>query len=196
MPSAAPVALIVPSETRLPAYTAALQRGWSADNIRGAEAAREELEKIQHDPASFIQSKADDRDAKGGPVKLPDGSFVQRLPGFIRWIWDGEFCGSIGLRWQPGTGALPPHVLGHIGYAIVPWKRNQGYATAALALMLNEARAENLPYVDITTDPENPASQKVILSNGGVFIERFEKPSQYGVAAQSLRYRITLSAAA
>jgi predicted acetyltransferase len=195
MVAAAPVQLISPTETHLPAYIAALQRGWSADNIRGAEAATEELEKIQHDPASFILSKADDRDAKGGPVKLPDGSFVQRLPGIIRWIWDGEFCGSIGLRWQPGTGALPPHVLGHIGYAIVPWKRNRGYATAALALMLNEARAENLPYVDITTDPENPASQKVILSNGGVFIERFEKPLQYGAAAQSLRYRIALTAA-
>jgi predicted acetyltransferase len=41
-------------------------------------------------------------------------------------MWDGEFCGSIGLRWLPGTEELPPHCLGHIGYAVVPWKRRLG----------------------------------------------------------------------
>ena len=55
-------------------------------------------------------------------------------------MWDGEFCGSIGFRWQPGTSTLPPYVLGHIGYAVVPWKRGRGYATQALALLLPEAR--------------------------------------------------------
>ena len=44
-------------------------------------------------------------------------------------MWDGEFCGSIGFRWQPGTTDLPRHVLGHIGYSVVPWKRRLGYAT-------------------------------------------------------------------
>src|SRR2546430_6881442 len=33
---------------------------------------------------------------------LPDGSVVPRLPGYRKWIWDGEFCGVIGFRWQPG----------------------------------------------------------------------------------------------
>jgi predicted acetyltransferase len=172
---------------------AALRRGWSADNIRGAEAAKEELVKIEHDPRGFIQTKADDREAKGGPVKMPDGSNVQRLPGFVRWIWDGEFCGSIGFRWQAGTPSLPPHVLGHIGFAIVPWKREKGYATKALALMLEEARAEGLPYVELTSDPENRASQKVIMANGGILIERFQKPQQYGLGQEGLRYRIMLS---
>ena len=26
---------------------------------------------------------------------MPDGSFVPRLPGYRRWLWDGKFCGSI-----------------------------------------------------------------------------------------------------
>ena len=193
MLSTSPVKLVIPGEIYLPEYVAALRRGWSPDNVRGAAAAQEELVKIERDPRGFLQTKADDREAKGGPIPLPDGSTVQRLPGFIRWIWDGEFCGSIGFRWQPGTPSLPAHVLGHIGYAVVPWKRERGYATKALALMLEEARAEGLPYVELTADPDNPASQKVIVANGGVLVERFQKPAQYGLGQEGLRYRIMLS---
>jgi predicted acetyltransferase len=189
------MALVVPAEPFLPGYVAALKRGWSADNVRASAAAEEELARIAQDPARFLQEKADDRAAKGGPVKLPDGSVVPRLPGFVRWIWDGAFCGSIGFRWQPGTSALPPHSLGHIGYAVVPWKRNRGYATGALALMLEAATAEGLPYVELTTDIDNTASQSVALANGAEFIERFQKPAQYGAGLQGHRYRIMLPAA-
>ncbi len=192
MPSSL-VQLVIPGESYLAEYVAALRRGWSPDNVRGAAAAQEELVKIEQDARGFLQTKADDREAKGGAIQLPDGSTVQRLPGFVRWIWDGEFCGSVGFRWQPGTPSLPAHVLGHIGYAVVPWKRGRGYATQALALMLEEARAEGLPYVELTTDPDNPASQKVIVANGGVLVERFEKPEQYGLGQEGLRYRIVLS---
>jgi predicted acetyltransferase len=144
--------LVVPSLTHLDGYADALKRGWSADNIRLEVAAREELAKIAADPAAFVASM-DNREAKGGPLVLPDGSTAARLPGFRRWIWDGDFCGSIGFRWQPGTAALPPHVLGHIGYAVVPWKRGRGYATEALRLMLGEARAVGLGHVEITPTP-------------------------------------------
>ena len=149
--------LVRPSLTYLPGYVTALRRGWSADNARGEAAAREELAKIDEDPQVFVDQLFDP-EAKGPPVTLPDGSTVTRLPGFRLWLWDGEFCGSIGFRWQPGTARLPPHVLGHIGYAVVPWKRGRGYATLALGLILPHARAEGLPYVEITTDPGNLAS--------------------------------------
>jgi predicted acetyltransferase len=193
MGTAQRIELVEPAAAYLPEYIAALRRGWSADHLRGAEAAREELAMIAADPVGFVRLKADDREAKGGAVRLPDGSFAQRLPGFIRWIWDGGLAGSIGFRWQPGGAALPPHVLGHIGYGVVPWRRGRGYATQALAFMLEQARAEGLPYVELTTDPDNLASQRVILANGGVFVERFEKPAQVGRGIQSLRYRIMLS---
>ncbi|TIP34508.1 MAG: GNAT family N-acetyltransferase, partial [Mesorhizobium sp.] len=106
-------------------------------------------------------------------------------------IWDGEAAGSIGLRWQKGTSALPPHVLGHIGYAVMPWKKGRGYATEALRLMLHEARAVGLDYVEITTDLDNLASQKVVLANGGILVGRFAKVAAYG-GAESLKYRIDL----
>jgi predicted acetyltransferase len=182
--------LVLPTEHHLPSYAAALERGWSADNLRPA-AAQEELARIRTDAQSFLASM-EDREGKGPSVTLPDGSVVKRLPGFRRWLWDGEFCGSIGFRWQEGTTRLPPHCLGHIGYAVVPWKQRLGYAKAALAQLLPEAKSIGLPYVEITTDPENVPSQRVILANGGVLVERFIKPPQFG-STPGLRFRIAVA---
>jgi predicted acetyltransferase len=167
----------------------ALERGWSPDNLR-PEAAREHLARIAANAESFLASLVD-REAAAGPVVLPDGTTVPRLPGYARWIWDGEFCGSIGFRWQPGTEALPPHCLGHIGYAVVPWKRRCGHATRALGEMLREARAEGLRYVELTTQPGNLPSQRVIVANGGVLVEEFVTPPALG-ARPERRYRIRL----
>jgi predicted acetyltransferase len=165
------VKLIRPAQEHLASYVAALERGYCADNIRGAAAANEELERIRLDPVSFLAS-LDDPEARGPPIKLPDGSVVRRLPGFRRWMWDGEFAGSISLRWQPGTTELPPHCLGHIGYSVVPWKQRRGYATAALRLILVEAKALGLPFVEVTTDPDNVPSQKVVEAAGGKLYAR------------------------
>ncbi|HEY7902715.1 MAG TPA: GNAT family N-acetyltransferase [Casimicrobiaceae bacterium] len=188
---AAAMALVWPSHEHLASYVAALERGWSPDNVRGAPAAADELATIHADPHAFLAAMVD-REGKGPPVTLPDGSQVPRIPGYRRWIWDGEFCGSIGLRWVPGTTALPPHCLGHVGYAVVPWKQNRGYATRALALTLAAAKAEGLAFVEITTDPDNAASRRVILANGGELIETFTKPAPFG-HAPGLRYRIALA---
>jgi len=184
------VKLVWPSSAYLPGYIAALERGWSSDNVRDSEAVAEELARIRNNCDAFLASLVD-REARGEPVTLPDGSKVARLPGFRRWLWDGEFCGAISFRWQRGTEVLPPHCLGHIGYAVVPWKQGRGYATQALGLILREAKAEGLRYVELTTDPENIASQRVIEANGGKLYERFQKPEQFG-SEVGLRYRITL----
>lgn len=180
--------LVWPNRKYLAGYVSALERGWSPDNVRGEAAAREELEKIAKDADAFLTSLVD-REAKGDPITLPDGSVVLRLPGYRRWLWDGEFCGTIGFRWQPGTTALPPHCLGHIGFSVVPWKRRRGYATLALRLLLPEVKAEGLEFVEITTDPTNTGSQRVIEANGGILVERFIKPAALG-GSEGLRYRI------
>ena len=183
-----PVSLMRPMVGALRGYVAALRRDWSPDNVRGKVASEEQLCRIADDASGFVAS-LNDPEARGGAIRLPDGTTAARLPGFVRWIWDGEFCGSISLRWQPGTASLPDYVLGHVGYAIVPWKRGKGYATRALALLLPEARSQGLPHIDLTTDPANIASQKVILANGGRLLERFRKPEAYG-GAEGLRFRI------
>ena len=48
--------LVRPGSEHLASYVAALERGWSADNERGVEAAREELSRIQADAAAFLAS--------------------------------------------------------------------------------------------------------------------------------------------
>jgi predicted acetyltransferase len=184
------IKLVWPSEHYLPGCIAALQRGWSPDSLRGADATRDELSMISEAPARYLEGLID-REAKGPSVVLPDGSTVSRLPSFRRWLWDGEFCGFISLQWQPGTPKLPAHCLGHISYAVVPWKRGKGYATQALRQFLPEAKAEGLPYVELTTDTANVASRRVIEANGGVFIEEFTKPAQFG-GRKSFRFRIPL----
>lgn len=173
-------------------HAQALAQGWSGDP-RGAPAADEALERLRADAHAYLASQID-LQAKGPPVTLPDGSTVPRLPALRLWIWDGSFGGAIQLRWQPGTSELPPHCLGHIGYAVVPWKQRRGLATAALAQMLRVAHALRLglDHLTITTDPDNLASQRVIEANGGVLVERFVKPAAFG-STPGLRYRIELT---
>lgn len=179
--------LIRPQAEHLPSYLDALHQGWSP-NTEHVGLDQAEIDRVLEAPDRFIEL-CDDREAAGGPIELPDGSTVARLPGLTRWMWDGGFAGAINLRWQPGTRALPPTCLGHIGYSVVPWKRQLGYATAALAAMLPIAAAEGLPIVDITTDLDNTASQRVILANGGVLVEQFTKlPSAGGGPA--LRFEV------
>jgi predicted acetyltransferase len=181
--------LVWPTAEHLPSYIAALRRGWSSDNMR-PDAAKDELARIAEDPRLFIARQVN-RNAEGPPIVHPDGTTTPRLPGYRRWMWDGEFCGSIGFRWQPGTTDLPPLCLGHIGYGVVPWKRGCGYATRALGLFLKDVEKEGLPFVELTTNAMNEASRRVIEKNGGIFVERFRGPELYG-SHEELRFRISL----
>ncbi len=46
--------LIWPAPAHLPSYVAALERGWSPDNVRGAETTREQLAQIAANPDAFL----------------------------------------------------------------------------------------------------------------------------------------------
>jgi predicted acetyltransferase len=137
--------------------------------VNPEKTARAHLARIAEDAAGFVAS-LNDPEARGAPIVMPDGTTRPRIPGTFFWMWDGEFCGSLGLRWQNGTSELPDYCLGHIGYSVVPWKRRQGYATAALRLALAEAKRRDLDHVQITADRGNLPSHKVILANGGRLI--------------------------
>ena len=157
------IALVAPSQDWLSAYEAALARGWSPNTERDVSA--EQRAELRADPDGFIAELLTPRRR----LILDDGTRVPKLPGLVRWIVDGEFCGSINFRHVPGTEELPAYCSGHVGYAVVPWKRRRGIATAALRLMLREARAASgLARVLVTCDEDNIASRGVILGCGGL----------------------------
>lgn len=181
--------LVVPSLEYLPAYKTALENGWNGDNGRDRFIPLE-LAEIESDPEGFVARKTDP-EAKGPAIVFDDGSSAPRLPGFYRWMWDGDIVGSINFRWQPGTTDLPSFCLGHVGYSVIPAHQGKGYATEALKQILPAAIALGMPFIELTTDIDNHASQKVIKKNGGVLVGEFDKPKMHG-GAPSYLWRIYL----
>ena len=183
--------LVKPNATHLEGYKKALATGWSPNNLR-PEAAAEELVRATSQPKVML-AEMDDPMALGPAIVLPDGRKVDRLPSVRRFIWDRGFCGVISLRWPKDQGALPDHVSGHIGYAVIPTERGRGLATQALAELLPIARKVGLDHVDLTADPDNIASCRVIEKNDGKALSRKDLPKVLG-GGKSVLYRIQLTA--
>lgn len=60
---------------------------------------------------------------------------------------------------------------GHVGYSVRPSERRKGYAKKMLAKALDFLSSFGFEEVNISCLPENEASKKNILENGGVFME-------------------------
>jgi len=65
---------------------------------------------------------------------------------------------------------------GHIGYAIRPSARRQGYGTRVLELTLLKARGMRLDRVMVTCDADNIGSKQIIEKNGGHYSEHAVSP--------------------
>ena len=93
-----------------------------------------------------------------------------RVPGTTFFLMDEEQAvirGVVNVRHQ--LNDFLKRGGGHIGYGVPPSQRGRGYATLMLKLSLEFAYDRGIEAVLLTVEPDNPASQKVILNNGGVF---------------------------
>jgi predicted acetyltransferase len=160
------VVLLAPDLENLPGFETALAAGWSPDPRRASDEAYifGKLHRLRQDRSKFL----DELNSDSKPHPLTTHLFC---------IWDGEFCGSISLRFQAGTEELPPEVSGHVGYSVVPWKQRNGHATAALKLLLAVAKKEGLDRLVILCKEDNHASRRVIERNGGELFLRGPHPS-------------------
>ena len=88
------------------------------------------------------------------------------VPETTYWaVCDQEVAGRISLRHRL-SGSLA-RVGGHIGYEVAPRFRRRGIATEMLRLILLTEEARKIGRLLLTCSPENVASNKTILANGG-----------------------------
>lgn len=97
---------------------------------------------------------------------IPNKDWVEMDSYFI--CEDNKMIGEIRFRKK-----LTPYLLtrshGHIGYLIRHSKRNKGYATKALNILINNIW-KNYPHTElmITCNEDNIPSSRVIEKNGGI----------------------------
>jgi predicted acetyltransferase len=113
-------------------------------------------------PEAFARFVADLRAQALEDTPRPAGY----VPSTTLWWVDGEdYLGRIAIRHR-----LTPTLRergGHIGYDVRPSTRRRGHATAMLRAALPVARDLGIARALLTTDPDNVASQRVILACGG-----------------------------
>lgn len=94
---------------------------------------------------------------------LPEGY----VPQTVYYLWDDDnIVGTFHFRHYLCESLAEGS--GHIGYYIAPEFRRKGYATLGLKMLLDEIRdvvKEDEIYLRVNRD--NPASLRVMLSNGG-----------------------------
>lgn len=62
-------------------------------------------------------------------------------------------------------------ITGHVGYSVRPSERRKGYATQMLAKAKDYLSSFGFPEICVSCLPENEASRRTILANGGEYIE-------------------------
>lgn len=101
------------------------------------------------------------------PDTVPTGAVSSNTYLAVR-LSDNRIVGIIDLRHHidhPILGLWG----GHMGYSVRPSERGKGYAREMLRLNLQNCRERGMERILITCSRTNPASEKTILSNGGIF---------------------------
>lgn len=92
-----------------------------------------------------------------------------RVPNSVFFCLDRDrnrFVGAVDIRHYLTDDLLLTG--GHIGDGVRPSERRKGYATAMIALALDECRKLGITKVLMTCDSDNIGSAKSIMRNGGI----------------------------
>lgn len=109
---------------------------------------------LPHLPAPYTLEDAQWWIGQGAPAAIAAGGWTYAVadPDTDRII------GSAGMSRRRSGG--------EIGYWVAPWGRGRGVATEAARLLAARAFATGMPRLELRTDPENVASQRVALAAG------------------------------
>ncbi|HZO95591.1 MAG TPA: GNAT family N-acetyltransferase [Candidatus Baltobacteraceae bacterium] len=143
------------------------------DDVRLVEAADGDFERMLDDGSEVRPGL---RVPPGGVDKPFVLAIVRRIVAELhaagsRSAWlvvaHGEVVGLCSYRRAPRDGEV------ELGYGIAPSRRGRGYATAAVALMIDAAaRDENVRRLVAETSVANVASTRVLEANGFEAVER------------------------
>lgn len=95
-------------------------------------------------------------------IDLPD----YWVPATTYWLIDkDQFVGHVNIRHE--LNEKLQKIGGHIGFAIRPSCRQEGYGTKVLELAIPKAQKIGLAKALVTCDDDNVASARIIEKNGG-----------------------------
>ena len=161
------IQLVIPSEEHLDQVWAYRQECFAADSSMDGCGPLERVES----PEEWLRSIRADMD----PVTVPEGRVQATLFLGVRES-DGRLVGMLQVRHY--FNEYLEKYAGHIGYSVRPSERRKGYAKEMLRLALPYCREIGLDRVLIACEPDNPASRRTILANGGVYERTVHEPGE------------------
>lgn len=158
------------------------QTGWNEGPL---------AEVVEHD----LPAHLDSLNEQHTDIRLPSGQAVKRMPHAYFWLVSGiageeeHLIGRVSVRYELSDWLR--RFGGHIGYAIRPAWRRQGYGRLGLQLALEHMREKGLDRVLLTCADTNVGSVRVIEGCGGVLQDRIPDPTRPDLLNR--RYWITLA---
>ncbi len=174
------IRLDFPSLAVFPSYVEALREGY----YRGSDSVtpEEKIKTYENNPKAHILSENEDK--TGQFFTAPTGETFPCVPYEKLWLTcEDVFIGSVSLRLE--LNEFCRNVAGHVGYGIRPHYQGQGYGTLALRLTRVRAKQNGMEKLLLTCSPDNTASEKIIVKNGGVYKDTLPDPYGYGL---TIRY--------
>lgn len=135
-----------------------------------------EINHTNHSPWMIFRNDFHDFDYYLDNLEIKEETPDGRVPDTTLFCLDKDrniFVGAVNIRHYLNEGLLKTG--GHIGDGIRPSERRKGYATAMIALALEECKKLGINRVLMCCDKDNIGSAKSIIKNGGVLENEVEE---------------------